>query len=169
MKSEPAEFTYTYSVPGLIGAVALCGAFSTFFAYLALDNDRGLVIKRAIHLGIEGATSFYWSIGGLFMLGFLFFLAILVTRKYFPKRIVLESHYMLVPTSRWPFSTYEQVVKYKDIIGFQTFVASRMTTLRVLHSGGKTEIDAVRFGSKAHFQIFCKELGIRASGARGDA
>lgn len=169
MKSEPAEFTYTYSVPVLIGVVALCSAFSTFFAYLALDNDRGLVIQRAIHLDMDGATNFYWSIGGLFMLGLLFFLAILVTRKYFPKRIVLESHYMLVPASRWPFSTYEQVLKYKDIVGFQTFVVSRMTTLRVLHRGGKTEIDAIRFRSKAHFQSFCKELGLRASSARGEA
>ena len=147
----------------------LFGAVSAWFAFLAHGNSRGLIIQRTIRLGAEGATTFYWSVFALFMLGLLFFLSMLLTRQYFPRKVSLQAHYLVAPTSRWPFSMYEQVVKYKDIVGFQTLVIARMKTLRILHRGGKIELDAIRFQSKGHFGAFCSELAQRAREAHSSA
>ena len=163
------EFSYTYSVPVLTGLTTISGALAAWFAFLAHDNSRGLIIQRTIRLGAESETTFYWSVFALFMLGLLFFLSILLTRQYFPRKVSLQAHYLVAPTSRWPFSMYEQVVKYKDIVGFQTLVIARMKTLRILHRGGKIELDAIRFQSKGHFGAFCSELARRARESHSSA
>jgi hypothetical protein len=166
MTNQRIEFSYTYSPQVLVALSALCALAVAIFSFLAFDNDRGLIIQRAIHLGVEGATRLYWAMASFGTLGFVFFGAILLTRGRFPRRIALEAAYLLAPTSRWPFSMYEQVVRYNAIRGFQTFTVSRMKTLRILHTSGKVEIDAIRFHSKAAFLEFCNALEERTNAAR---
>ena len=169
MNDKRVEFSYTYSPRVLFALTVLCTVVSALFSFLARDNDRGLIIQRAIHLGVEGATRFYWAMASLGALGFMFFLAILLTRKRFPRRIALEAAYLLAPTSKWPFSMYEQVIRYNTIRGFQTLTVSRMKILRVVHKDGKVEIDAIRFHSKATFLEFCSVLEERTNAARAVA
>jgi hypothetical protein len=166
MTDQRIEFSYTYSPRVLIALSALSALVTTIFSLLAVNNDRGLIIQRAVHLGLEGATRFYWAMASLGVLGFIFFLAVLLTRGRFPRRIALETAYLLAPTSRWPFSMYEQMVRYNSIREFRMFSVSRMETLRILHADGKVEIDAIRFSSKAAFLEFCNALEKRTNAAR---
>lgn len=163
MNDQSTTFTYTYSPKRLAALATASVIWTAIFCYRAVGNDRGLIIQRAIRLDPSGATTFYWSAATLGVLALLFFLSVFFTRDKYPRKIVLESKYFIAPTSRWPFSMYEEVVRYDAVERFQTITIYPYTMLRIFHKGGKVEVDGIRFESKAHFRAFCQELAMRVT------
>jgi len=67
LESPMIEREYEYRLKaGRVQATAfLFGAGAVWFAYLALTNDRGLILWRLITFTQNGATIFYWVFAGL--------------------------------------------------------------------------------------------------------
>lgn len=134
--------------------IILCGAMfgyaTVVFTQDALSNDRGLIINGLIELSENGATIFYWVFAFFSFCFVLGAIAITVHRLKFRQRIAFTDSEVIVPASHW--SAAEKSIKYADISSLSVSSISGRKDLNIIHSGGKSVINASMLPSSKVFQ-----------------
>ena len=134
-------------------AIVLCalffGALAIFFAAMAKDNDRGLVINGIIELSPSIATVFYLVFAGL-SVAFVAGAGVLaIDRLTVHRRIAFTDSGITIPRSRW--STEEIAVPFSEIVRLSTSEVQRQRFLKIVYKGGKFTLNASLLPSKDDF------------------
>jgi hypothetical protein len=89
-KEREKSYIHNASKKWIILFSGTTGLFMFWFGYLALTNNRGLIVNGAI-LGPNGATIFYYGATVFFGWSFLMFVAIAIQRVVNPHSLVLRT------------------------------------------------------------------------------
>lgn len=139
----------------LLGAIGSAGGFT----FIALANDRGLVLLRAFRFSMDEATMFYWGCALIGAAATVYFIAVLATWRRSTRRLLLTDTYLLAPSSPWTLSTYEQIISYRKIQRVQLIDDGDSMALHISHSAEEMlRIEETRMTSRDEFLTFAKSL-----------
>ena len=174
------EYDYRVKLTTAIWPILLFGAAAWFFIHEAVTNDRGLIINGLIHLGITGATVFYWVMAsfsmGFVLLGLIIMAAAILDRKKPVVRIygdrfeypagLFTKKDPAMPTAEGSVR-YVQV-KYDDIQYIQILDIYRTRMIEVTLKDGKkhTMVDS-RFRNKIDMDEVYKTIASKISASAG--
>lgn len=146
--------------------IFLCGGMfvfaAIFLAKAALDNNRGLIINGIIELSENGATNFYWILCFLSSCFVIAAIALIFHRLKFRQRIALTSTGIILPASRW--SAQEKFIEYQNISNLLLTKVNHQKFLEVLHSEGKSIINASMMPSRKAFEEISNALSKKITG-----
>ncbi|MGL4462829.1 MAG: hypothetical protein ACRC1K_11820 [Planctomycetia bacterium] len=148
--------------------IVLGAAFFSFCALIlcikAANNDRGLVVKRIVELGPDGATAFYWFLAACSG-GFVALAALLaIQRLSIRQRLAFGSTAFSAPASLWSRENME--IAYRDVLALSVTTIGGQRFLYVTHRGGKSVVNASMLPSKAAFAEVCELLAAKTDEAR---
>lgn len=126
------------------------GACTAWLGYMALNNDRGLILNNIFEMSISGATIFYWvltALSGIFVLGGLWGIASGLLSK---KELVLTDDTLSMPKS--PMSGKIVKLQYSEILDLSYQSVQQEEFLNIMHSGGKLTISKNMLPSKKVFE-----------------
>ncbi|PJZ68208.1 hypothetical protein CH373_17705 [Leptospira perolatii] len=150
------EYSYMPKKTIILGGIffGFCGVF---LANTAMMNDRGLIINGIIHLGVSGATIFFWSLS---IASFVFVaMSILgIYRRFaFPQRIIVSSESITVPKSSW--SKEEVTIPIESVQNVSVTSVYGQRSATVIHSSGKFGISSSLLEKKEYFDEILNFLG----------
>jgi hypothetical protein len=125
------QYKPKWSMVFLVGS--FFGLGTALFAYLAITNDRGLIINGLIRLSPYGARLFYWILA---VLSFAFVLAaafMAFVRLTNIQRIAVTQDGMLFPARRW--TKRESHVSFTSMTAFERLEIQDQAFLHVYASG----------------------------------
>ncbi len=132
------EYRYKAKPLTMIAALVFFGACATGMGLEALTNDRGLILNGIIHLGVAGATWFYWGVAAasaIFVVGALIALASSIGN---PMSVLLTSQEIAAP--RNGFSRKRIAIPLPDIVDVRVQTVQRHRFLNIYHRNGKLSI-----------------------------
>ena len=112
------EYEYRLKAGRVQTRAILFGAGALWFAYMALTNDRGLILCR-IPITENGATIFYWVFAGLGALVSACDAAKVARLASLRQRIAFAKEGLMVPRSLR--STEEDLIPYESILDMKEF------------------------------------------------
>jgi hypothetical protein len=130
------EFPYQLKSDRLLMRAALFGAGAVFLAWLALTNDRGLILF-VIPLSRNGATISYAVGAGLGALMCVADIAKVIRRGSLEQKIVLTDEGLLVPAT--PYSSESKLIRYDDLTDLKEFTEPDHVMM-VRHKAGDFEL-----------------------------
>lgn len=111
------EYEYRLKRERLLPLALLTGAAALFFAYMALTNDRGLIINRIIPLSKNVATVFYAALAIFCGLGSAIGWALIASSASRPHRIAFTKDGLIVPKPLFASgSSEEELIPYGAIL-----------------------------------------------------
>ena len=158
------EWSYQMGWLVLVAVLAFFGGGGVFLAYLAMNNDAGLVINRVIELSPSGAAIFYWVLAAVCFAFVILALALAVLRFSLEQRVAVTPTALLLPRRRW--SSEEIAIPYDEIeaLTFRTVEKERFLEFR--HRGRKRTIAASMLPSPAVLDELAELLGERVETGR---
>jgi hypothetical protein len=132
----PREFPYQLKSDRLLMRAALFGAGAAFLAWLALTNDRGLILF-VIPLSRNGATISYAVGAGLGALMCVADVAKVIRRGSLEQKIVLTDEGLLVPATT--YSSESKLIRYEDLTDLKEFTEPDHVMM-VRHKAGDFEL-----------------------------
>jgi hypothetical protein len=132
----PREFPYQLKSDRLFMRAALFGAGAVFLAWLALTNDRGLILF-VIPLSRNGATISYAVGAGLGALMCVADIAKVIRRGSLEQKIVLTDEGLLVPATA--YSSESKLIRYEDLTDLKEFTEPDHVMM-VRHKAGDFEV-----------------------------
>lgn len=155
MMNIEREYEYKPKWTSIFLGIGFFGAGAAVCVFAANDN-RGLIINRAIHLSADQAKIFWWVICGICLCFVLLAGAMIFQRLRLKQRIKLSSSALIIPKSRW--SEGEQVIEYNRITGLSNVKEHGQNFLHVFHPDGKSSVWASMMPSKADYNDLCELL-----------
>jgi hypothetical protein len=143
------EYAYRPKWTTIVLASLFFGAGALFFAAMAKDNDRGLIINGIIELSPGGARIFYWALAALSVGLVAAASTMAMVRLTLRQRIAVGTTCITVPRSRW--SSEEIAVPFAEIIRLSTSDVSGQRFLKVVYRGGKFKLVASMLPSEGDF------------------
>src|SRR5947209_6942241 len=107
------EYEYRLKAGRVLTRAMLYGAGALGLAYMAINNDRGLVLY-IIPLSKEAATIFYGVFAGLAALFCVIDVVNVSRRESLRQRIAFTRDGLMVPKSPW--SNEEMLIRYDSLI-----------------------------------------------------
>jgi hypothetical protein len=130
------EFAYQLKSERILIRAALFGAGAIGLTWLALTNDRGLILF-VIPLSQSGATISYAVGAGLGALMCVTDVARVVRRGSLEQKIVLTDEGLLVPAT--PYSSEAKLIRYGDLTDLKEFTEPDHVMM-IRHQGGDFEL-----------------------------
>ncbi len=154
------KFEYSVKTWMIILGVLVFSSASYFFAHLAINNDRGLLINGIIHLNSIGASVLYASVGAISALyvplGILSAYRLIYNKK--PKLSLYENHIFIPPIGLTP----ERTIPYHSILAF---FETRMYGHRILeiqvNEGKVARISGTHLSKSEDFDRIVRELRLK--------
>jgi hypothetical protein len=157
------EYEYRLKAGRTLVRAILCGAGALWFGYMALNNDRGLILL-IIPLSQKGATIFYGVIGGLAAV-FAAYDAISVSRrKSLRQRIAFANDGLLVPRSLW--STEEKLIPYESVLDVKEFTEPNSVAI-IRHREGEFTLELDLLADERTYAEIVRNLAARVHAAKG--
>jgi len=165
LESPMIEREYEYRLKaGRVQATAfLFGAGAVWFAYLALTNDRGLILWRLITFTQNGATIFYWVFAGLTALVCVCNAAMVARLGSVRQRIAFTKDGLMVPRSAR--SAEETLIRYENILDMKEFTDPDHLVL-IRHREGEFELRLDWLPDERAFAEIVHNLALLARAAK---
>lgn len=154
-KTYPYKFKASVALMGLL----FFGFCAFVFSYLALHNDRGLVINRIIQLETGGATIVYWLLFVLAMPFILLSFLILWKGLSNKREILLNDHGITAPKKG--LSQKNLTIPYQEISELIIEECQAQYCLKIISNTQKLSIPAIMLPSKVEFEDLVAELNRR--------
>ncbi len=126
------------------------GLLTLGLGYMALWNDRGLVINGIIELSTQNATILYWVLTALCAAGVLLSVLLAAKRLAIKHRIALTASSIIVPKSSW--SVDETDIPYQNIREISMSEVHKQKFLHLHQQDGKYSIVASMLPSRKDFE-----------------
>lgn len=140
-------------------AVVLSGAFAFFMSWMAMGNDRGLVLNGLIHLGPSGATIFYWCIAAVGAAFVAIALPAMFVGLFTSHQVTLTS--TDVSARKSAFSRKPTVVKLSDIRDLSLQAVQGDRFLNIYHTNGRLTIIKSHLPDERAFNELCNAIADR--------
>jgi hypothetical protein len=132
------EYEYHLKVDRAQARAVLYGLGAAFLGYLAVTNERGLVlISHAVSLEKGGARIVFGILAGVCALAAAWEGTNVALRASLRQRIALTRKGLIVPSSLW--STREELIRYDSILDMKEFTAPH-TIMLIRHGEGVFEL-----------------------------
>lgn len=130
--------------------------------YIALSNDRGLILNKIFEFSTEGATLFYWCLtaaSGVFaVFGAIALYSGLTTKK----EIVLTENKIMSPKSG--ISNKIISILYSEITDVNIQSVQKQRFLNILYPGGKLSIPQSMLTNKQAFEDLTSLVASKVGG-----
>jgi hypothetical protein len=136
--SDILEYPYKAKPLMMLAGILFFGCCAVWMGYVALTNDRGLILNRIFTFSSEGATIFYWCIAVVAALFVVFAIIALIAGLTKPMTIRLTATELSAP--KHGFAKKPTVIPLRDIkdIGIQTVQKQRF--MNIYFRNGKLSI-----------------------------
>lgn len=159
------QYEYRLKAGRVLIRAILWGIGAVWFASMALNNDRGLVLY-IIPLSQSGATIFYASFAGLAALFCAVDAVNVARRESLVQRIAFSADGLIVPKSS--FSTEETVIPYASVVGFEQFTEPDALVV-IRHSAGEFSLRLDLLPDERAYAQIVTELARRVQAARAES
>jgi hypothetical protein len=157
------EYEYRLKVERVMFRAALVGVGALWFGWMALTNDRGLVVF-VVPLSAKNATVFYAVFAALAGFYSAYDFTSVSRRGSLRQRIAFTEDALIVPRSLW--RAEEDAILYRDVLDFIPF--SQPDTLTVIrHRGGEFSLRLDMLPDERAYTDILQNLAllVRAAGA----
>ena len=149
---KPKSFVLLLSSTFFVACASISG-------YIALTNDRGLILNNIFEFSTEGATIFYWCLTAtscvFVIIGAIALYSGLTTKK----EIVLTDNKIMSPKSG--ISNKIVSILYSEITDVNIQSVQKQRFLNILHSGGTLSIPQSMLTNKQAFEELTSLVAVR--------
>jgi hypothetical protein len=132
------EYPYRAKPLMMIAGILLFGSCAAGMGLEALTNERGLTWNGIVHLGVDGATGFYWSVAAVSAIFVVGAFVALVSSLAHPMAVTLTSREISAP--RNGFSRRRITIPLPDIVDVRLQKVQRQRFLNIYHRNGRLSI-----------------------------
>jgi hypothetical protein len=150
------KYPYKPRKTALVLGALIFAPCTALFVHNGMTNDRGLIIDGIIHLGVNGATIFYWVFAAL-SAGFVA-VAVLSLLASLGKSLSIELTDQFLYAPRGIFAHEPLSIPLHEIteMKVQTVQSQRFLTIKYL--GGKISIGQTMLPKNSDFDALCAAL-----------
>lgn len=155
------RFSYGHKPVRTLLLILLMLGLAVFMGFIAIDNDRGLLINGFIELGTAAATVFYWVLAASVGVFALLALVSVIRHLGSEREVVLGRDAIVAP--RNGFSRETRSIPYRSITGVDVRAVQRQLFLHVHHDGRKLVVPSALLPDKDAFARLAEELKARVA------
>ena len=161
------ELTYPYKPKpwSMVFAVLAFGTLAVYMGDMAMNNDQGLTLGRALALSPQGASILYWCVAAVvaafLIIGFTAFY-VAVNNAH---QVILTRQEISAP--KYGISRLPTVIPLADVNTLEVQTMQRQCFLHINHRGGRLSIAASYLPNREAFDELCMALARNVQECRG--
>lgn len=163
------ELTYPYKPKpwSMVFVVLAFGSLAVYMGNMAMNNDQGLTLGRALALSPGGASILYWCVAAV--------ATAFVIMGFTAYRVAINNAHQVILTRRnisapkYGLSRAPTVISLTDINTLEVQAIQRQRFLHVNHRGGRLSIAASHLPNREAFDALCVALARNVQECRGES
>lgn len=163
------ELTYPYKPKpwSMVFVVLALGTLAVYMGNMAMNNDQGLTLGRALAFAPRGASIFYWCVAAVATaFGIIGFTAYHVAVNN-AHQVILTRQDISAP--KYGLSRSPTVIPLADITTLEVQKIQRQRFLHINHHGGRLSIAASHLPDHQAFDELCMALARNVQECRGES
>jgi hypothetical protein len=163
------ELTYPYKPKpwSMVFAVLAFGTLAIYMGNMAMNNDQGFTLGRALALSPRGASILYWCIVAVVIA----FLIVVFTAYYVAvnkaHQVILTRQEISAP--KYGISRLPTVIPLAEINTLEVQTMQRQRFLHINHRAGRLSIAASHLPNREAFDELCVALARKVQECRGES
>lgn len=152
------ELTYPYKPKpwSMVFVVLAFGSLAIYMGNMALNNDQGLTLGRAIALSPRGASTLYWCVAAVVTAFVIIGFAAYYTAVNNAHQVLLTKQDISAP--KYGISRLPTVISLTDITTLEVQAIQKQRFLHINHRGGRLSIAASHLPDRQAFDELCVTL-----------
>ena len=138
IKMQEVRHPYKPKLIVFVLSIAFFAICAVVLSYVALTNDKGLILNRSLRLSESGADIFYWCLTGASIIFVLFGTLALIKGSKAEREVLATQEFISAPKNG--LSNKIITINYSDITDLRVQTVQKQRFLSIFHSGGKLSI-----------------------------